>query len=111
MTYLLDVSTILARLWENHVFHRRVIEWMDTDSQPLAICPITELGFLRISVSTFGAEMKKARQMLSNFQNHYQPTFVPCDLAALEGMTAPSASKTIDFYLADLAASHSMQWE
>jgi predicted nucleic acid-binding protein len=46
MTYLLDVSTLLALLWETHEFNERVTRWQE--NQSLAVCPITELGFLRI---------------------------------------------------------------
>src|SRR5580765_7111960 len=108
MTYLLDVSTVLARLWENHVFHQRVAQWID--GQELAVCPITELGFVRVSAAAFGADIHKAREMLSTFLARYNPKCVPCDLRFLDGTKATSGAKTTDFYLADLAARHGMQW-
>ena len=108
MSYLLDVSTLLARLWETHVFHKRVAVWMD--GKKLAVCPITELGFVRVSVAAFGADMDKAREMLANFLSRYKPEFVPCDLKLLEGTRATSGGKTTDFYLADLADRHQMEW-
>ena len=49
MTYLLDVSTLLAFLWQTHAFHQRASGWLE--GKKLAVCPITELGFLRISAA------------------------------------------------------------
>jgi predicted nucleic acid-binding protein len=54
VTYLLDISVLLAWLWEKHEHHRRVLNWEAGKS--IGICPLTELGFLRISTSpAFGA--------------------------------------------------------
>jgi len=109
MTYLLDVSTLLAWLWRDHEHHRRVMSWQA--SQAVAICPITELGFLRISTQpVFGATMKEAREMLSAWHRKAQPARVPCDLPALDGAPAPVSARTTDFYLANLAEKNGMQW-
>ena len=108
MTYLLDVSTLLACLWQSHVFHQRAYDWLT--GKKLAVCPITELGFLRISVAAYGADLERARGMLGAFLTKHQPTFVPCDLHALDGEKSPSGAKTTDYYLANLAQRHGMQW-
>lgn len=109
MRYLLDVSTLLAWLWRDHEHHRRVISWHAGES--LAICPITELGFLRISTQpVFGATMAEAREMLSVWAQKAKPMSVPCDLSALEGTPAPVSAKTTDFYLANLAQKHGLRW-
>jgi predicted nucleic acid-binding protein len=47
MIYLLAVSALLALLWETHEFNERVTRWQE--DQSLALCPLVELGFLRIS--------------------------------------------------------------
>ena len=66
MTYLLDISVLLAWLWEKHEHHRRVLNWEAGKS--IAISPLTELGFLRISTSpVFGATMQQAREMLQDW--------------------------------------------
>ena len=109
MTYLLDVSTLLAWLWRDHQHHDRVMSWQAGRS--VAICPITELGFLRISTQqVFGATMKEAREMLSAWLQKAKPARVPCDLAVLDGRPAPVSGKTTDFYLANLARKNGMQW-
>jgi len=108
MRSLPDVSTVVAALWQSHVFHKRALGWLS--GEDLAVCPITELGFLRVSVSAHGADLDKAREMLKDFLAKYQPQFVPCDLRALEGQKATSGAKTTDFYMASLAERHGMQW-
>jgi predicted nucleic acid-binding protein len=109
VTYLLDISVLLAWLWEKHEHHQRVLNWEAGKS--IAICPLTELGFLRISTSpVFGATMQQAREMLQDWLRQRQPQFVPCDIRALDGVPAPTSGKTTDAYFANLAAAHSMQW-
>jgi predicted nucleic acid-binding protein len=108
MSYLLDVSTLLAKLWKTHLFHTRVDVWMT--GQSLAVCPITELGFVRISVAAYGADLDKAQEMLSDFLTQYKPQFVPCDIRALDGVKARSGKQTTDYYLANLADHHGLKW-
>ena len=108
MTYLLDVSTLLALLWDLHVHNKRVTVWQDKLS--LAVCPITELGFLRISTQpTFGATVKEARRALQDWKATKKPKFVPCDLEALAMEEPPTGNRTTDFYLASLASKHGME--
>ena len=107
MRYLLDVSSVLALLWENHLSHARVQAW--ARKEELAVCPITELGFLRISTQSFGADMDDARQSLSAWLQKRRPNFIPCDNRALAGRKAPTGGKTTDFYLAHLAEAHGMK--
>jgi len=109
MTYLLDVSSLLALLWETHEFNERVTRWQE--NQSLAVCPITELGFLRISTEpSFGLSPAEARRLLREWKNVRKPAFVSCDLSPLEADQPPSSGKTTDFYLASLAAKHGMVW-
>jgi predicted nucleic acid-binding protein len=109
MTYLLDVSTLLARLWKTHVFHNRVKAW--ADQEDLAVCPITELGFVRISTQpAFGASVADARRMLDSFHKTFAPKFIPCDLPPLNSAAPSAGNQTTDFYLASLAGMHGMKW-
>jgi predicted nucleic acid-binding protein len=109
MTCLLDVSTLLAWLWADHEHHARVLRWQK--GKAIAVCPITELGFIRISTQpAFGATMAEAREMLASWHRKVQPQFVPCDLKLLGGTPAPTSGRTTDFYLASLAAKHGMTW-
>ena len=99
---------MVASLWQNHVFHQRAHSWLD--GKTLAVCPITELGFLRVSVAAHGADLPHAREMLQTFLAKYDPEVVPCDLRALDGLTATTGTKTTNFYLANLAERHGMKW-
>ena len=108
MIYLLDVSTLMALLWQLHDENERVTRWQGTAK--LAVCPLTELGFLRISTQpVFGATVAEARKMLRAWKQAVAPQFVPCDLEALGTDEPRTGTKTTDFYLASLAAKHGMQ--
>lgn len=108
MTYLLDVSTLIALLWDLHVHNERVTRWQK--KAKVAICPLTELGFLRISTQpNFGATVAEAKRMLRDWKKAKKPEWVACDLEALEIVEPPAGSCTTDFYLASLAAKHGMQ--
>jgi predicted nucleic acid-binding protein len=108
MTFLLDVSTLIALLWDLHVHNERTTRWLSEVS--VAVCPITELGFLRISTQpSFGATVAQAREMLRDWKQSQKPQFVPCDLDSLGSDEAPTGKRTTDFYLASLAAKHGMR--
>lgn len=48
--YLLDVNVLVALLWPNHMHHGAVVHWFGNDgSRQFATCPLTELGFARLS--------------------------------------------------------------
>jgi toxin-antitoxin system PIN domain toxin len=48
--YLLDINTLLALAWPNHVQHRVAHEWFDLESKRgWGTCSVTQLGFVRIS--------------------------------------------------------------
>jgi len=109
MIYLLDVSVLLALLWETHEFNERVTRWQD--GQSLAVCPLAELGFLRISTQpAFGLSPAEARHLLGEWKRVRQPVFIPCDLTPLAGTEPPSSGQTTDFYLASLAQKHGLLW-
>ena len=109
MKYLLDVSTLVALLWREHADHAKTRTW--ASGKKLAVCPFTELGFLRVVTSpAFHATMTDAREVLESFLAQEKPEFIPADIRALEGEAAPSSSKTTDWYLANLARTHGMKW-
>ena len=99
----------MALLWKDHEHHQRAKTWQDSLDQ-VAVCPITELGFLRISSQPArGASVTEARRMLQSWKETRKPRFIPCDMEALE-MTEPGSWKhTTDFYLASLAHKHGLQ--
>jgi hypothetical protein len=107
--YLLDVSTLVALLWTDHQDHAKANQW--AAGKKLAVCPITELGFLRVVTSpAFNATMPDARAVLASFLAVEKPAFVPADVRALAGEVAPGSGKTTDWYLANLAQHHGLTW-
>jgi len=107
--YLLDVNTLIALLWETHDHNKRVQRWLDTEEK-VAVCPLTEIGFLRISTQpNFGATVDQARRMLKVWKDAKKPEFVPCDIEALKTAAPQSGTKTTDYYLAGLAEAHNMK--
>lgn len=109
MTCLLDINVLLAAVWKEHPQHRKAEQWLA--GRDLATCPISELGFLRISTlpkGPFRSDMSTARQLLQGFLDQWKPRFVENDLPALNSMTANSDQVT-DFYLADIAGKNQMK--
>jgi len=106
---LLDVSALVALLWENHVHNSRVETWVR--GKKLVICPITELGFIRVSCSpAHNASVKEAREVLTDFIRDFSPEFLPADVRQLDTRAAPTAAKSTDWYLAELAEKHGLKW-
>ncbi len=101
--YLLDVSTLIALLWDSHEHNARATRWQES-AGTLAVCPISEIGFLRISTQpVFGATVEQARRMLRDWKAAKRPEFIPCDIEALETVAPVTGTGTTDFYLAGLA--------
>ena len=108
MTYLLDVSTLIALLSGSALHNERTTR--QQKEVKVAICPLTELGFLRISTQpNFGATVAEARKMLRDWKRVQRPAFVACDLDSLDSDEPPTGTRTTDFYLASLAAKHGMR--
>lgn len=108
MNYLLDVSALVALLTETHADHAKVTKW--AKGKTLAVCPLSELGFLRVSIAASKSTVEQARKVLADFWKSDQPVFVPADISALAGEPFPSCQKSTDWYLANLAAQHGMKW-
>src|SRR5688572_6082664 len=81
---------------------RRGCPWLDGKS--VVVCPLGELGFLRISSNTkaINAPMSEARVLLDQFLRERNVEWIADDLRALEA-TARKSSDVTDFYLAELA--------
>jgi uncharacterized protein len=109
MKHLLDISTLIALIWPSHVFFDKANAWRK--GKTLVLCPITELGFIRVSTSAaFNASMSDARKALADFISDEKPEFIAADARALDGEPSPSSAKTTDWYLANLASAHGMKW-
>jgi toxin-antitoxin system PIN domain toxin len=103
--HLLDVNLLLAAIWANHPHHDKAFAWLSGKS--VMLCPLSELGFLRISTNkkVINAPMEKARNLLNQFATDRRAVRIAADLPALESHPGKSEDVT-DHYLADLAIRH-----
>src|ERR1700722_17863305 len=103
MKHLLDVNILLAAIWDSHVHHARTFAWLK--GKDIVLCPISELGFIRISTHKrgYGFTMDAARKGLEKFATDRKADRIPADLDALDSHPRMSDQVT-DHYLADLAA-------
>jgi uncharacterized protein len=106
VTFLLDVNVLISGIWANHPMHKRAFDGLAHKS--LAICPLVELGFIRISTepaASIRAEMDDARAALQKFLQDRKVRRISDDLPALQ--SHPKSSKQVtDSYLAALAEKH-----
>ena len=104
----MDVNLLIAAIWSTHTNHQKADAW--TKDKELVTCPISELGFLRISTHPRGlnCDMAGARALLEDFLSKHSVEFVPSDLPALKSHAARSDQVT-DIYLAELASARGMK--
>lgn len=109
MTYLLDVNVLIAAIWQEHQDQRTVESWLR--GKKTATCPLSELGFLRISSGdTFPlrAEPQLCQKALSEFVRTHRCRFISDDFSP-KGIAVTSSRQFTDLYLAELAARHEMK--
>ncbi|MFT3800423.1 MAG: PIN domain-containing protein [Burkholderiaceae bacterium] len=113
---LLDVNTLLALGWVEHEAHASVVQRLTHGVPPRwTTCPITQLGFIRIS-STNGIfsrnlSPRQAHAALAALCRDEQHDFVgehlsalDCDFSELDG-----PRQTTDAYLVALARHHGLR--
>ncbi len=108
MRCLLDVNSLLAAIVKGHPNHAVADRWVQ--NKKLAVCPLSELGFLRVSTlpKAYNFAMAIARQALRDFISANQVKFLAVDLPALKATAAKSDAVT-DGYLAELAGQHNLK--
>jgi len=107
--YLLDVNMLIAAIWLDHQDQPRVETWLH--GKQTATCPISELGFLRISSGDtfpFRAKPETCGNALSEFVRKRRCRFVPDDFSP-QRIAAESSRQFTDLYLAELAERHRMK--
>ena len=105
MKYLLDINVLLAAIWSHHSRHNETFDWLD--EKQVVLCPLCELGFLRISANrkALGIPMEKARNGLETFAKERKAEWISDDLPALDSK-AQTSEQITDSYLANLASKH-----
>ena len=108
MKHLLDVNVLLAAIWANHSRHAETFAWLP--GKNLVVCPLGELGFLRISTNqrAINAPMDQAWTLLERFLDERAVERIADDLPALASH-AKASEQVTDHYLADLAAKHGLK--
>jgi predicted nucleic acid-binding protein len=106
--YLLDVNLLISGIVQTHSLHVQARRWLA--GREIVLCPIVELGFLRISTnnrSSIGLTMDVAREVLEKFALERGAERISDDLPAL--VSRPKTSEQVtDHYLANLAAKHGL---
>jgi len=107
MIYLLDASVLIPLLVADHEHHAAAADWMA--GRQTAVCPFTELAYLRIVTGIYRADQTAARKALQDFRLSDRPRLIAADLSPLDASAFPSAQKSTDWYLCELANKHGMK--
>ena len=88
--------------------HSEAFAWLK--GKEIVLCPLAELGFLRISSNkkAINVQIDLAREALERFCSERRAERIFDDLPALDSKPKNSEQVT-DCYLADLAAKHGMK--
>jgi len=108
MSWLLDVNLILASRWTTHPDHRAAKAWIDAVDR-FYTTPITELGFVRISLSAaYRASWAEIQESLNKLHSRHSYQFLTDDV---DGIAAPETGSkdTTDAHLVTLAKRHGLR--
>jgi predicted nucleic acid-binding protein len=108
VSWLLDVNFILASRWTTHPEHRGAKAWLDTVGG-FQTCSISELGFVRISLSSaYGAIWEDVQESLKQLHVRKGYQFLADDV---NGTDSPQTSSkdTTDAHLVALAKRHGLK--
>ncbi len=103
MSHLLDVNFLIACGWESHAEYIRASRWLSR-AKSFATCPISEMGFLRVSLSAaFGASFEDAMAALDAIACMRTHRFLR-DATRAQSLPPVSTSKDVtDAHLVGLA--------
>jgi toxin-antitoxin system PIN domain toxin len=115
--WLLDVNILVARFWEEHVFHQKVRAWMASHERDgWATCPITQAGMVRtISNPGFSQNAPRpteaihwlAESLRLDPNHHFWADGLPFSDGCAESLPLLNGFKQLtDAYLLGLAISH-----
>ncbi len=112
MNFLLDVNVLMAFLWENHEHHGLARGWFRSVIG-FATCPVTQLGFARISshpLLGFGMSPEQAlgvlRRFLADPLHQFWPDDLSCEDRIIRTELMGGANQVTDHYLVALARQH-----
>jgi hypothetical protein len=109
MSHLLDVNLLLACAWQSHVHHGEARSWLEKQ-RTFATCPITQLGFLRVSLSPgYRAAASDALAALEDITQRKAARFLAEGIPANRLPVIESHSDATDAYLITLAQHHKLK--
>lgn len=101
-----DVNLLLAYGWQSHSHHKEARKWFSALPK-FATCAITELGFLRVSMSPgYRANYADAMKVLNSLTSFSSAIFLRCEVSASELPAVASYKDITDGYLVELARQH-----
>lgn len=107
MNWLLDVNLLLATRWTTHPDHIEAAAWLDSVEE-FYTSPITELGFLRVSLSPgYGATWEAVSESLGRLRDRRSFRFLVDDVDA-SSLPRTSYKDTTDSHLVVLAKRHGL---
>lgn len=105
-----DVNLLLGYGWRSHPNHQQCRLWFD-ELSAFSTCAITELGFLRVSMSpAYRASYEDASRVLQSLTALQTAWFLHCDLPVSRVASVSSYKDTTDSYLVELARKHSLRF-
>ena len=109
MSHLVDVNFLIACGWQSHAEYIRANRWLSS-AKSFATCPISEMGFLRVSLSpAFGASFEDAMAALDAIVSMRTHRFLR-DATRAQSLPPVSTSKDItDAHLVRLAQRHRLK--
>ena len=106
---LLDVNVLLACGWKSHADHPALLGWL-SQGNDWATCPLTESGFMRISMTTaYQATFADARKSLATLRALRGHRFLSDDVDAALLPVLSSYRDTTDAHLVTLAKRHGLK--
>lgn len=109
MSYLLDVNFLLACGWTSHAKHSVARSWLENQSK-FSTCPLSELGFIRVSMSPgYRATSADAQAALANITSRKQAQFVGANLPSRVLPPLAAHGDVTDAYLVELARARGLK--
>ena len=107
--WLFDVNVLLGCAWKSHADHAALMDWL-RQTKSWATCPLTESGFMRISMTTaYRASFEDAQKALATLLALPGHRFVVDDVEAASLPSLTSAKDTTDAHLVTLARRHGLK--
>ncbi len=107
--WLLDVNVLLGCAWKSHAENSALLGWL-LQANEWATCPLTESGFMRISMTTaYQATFDDARKSLATLRALRGHRFLSDDVDAALLPALSSYKDTTDAHLVTLAKRHGLR--